>query len=114
MFLKRRLAASVAVFAALAIGPAAALAVVPQMASGGRTTITVTGPLLGSLGCPYPNPAWGCGPYGAARSGPASPNLSSEPRVPVISRRPEGSSSSVTIVGCGASCMPGTRPVLLK
>jgi hypothetical protein len=74
MFLKRRLAASVAVFAALAIGPAAPLAVVPRMASGGRSTMTVTGPLLGSLGCPHPNPAWGCGPYGAVQSGPALPN----------------------------------------
>jgi hypothetical protein len=54
MFLKRRLATLAAAAAALAVGA--------PVAAASAATKPATGRVVGSPGCPFPNPATGCGP----------------------------------------------------
>ena len=109
MVFTRHRVASAAVFAALAAGLPGALAVDPLGSAATGVTVRVTPPALSPPGCPDPNPAWGCGPFGAGQGSPASTNGSRE-----SSRRPARSRSSVTFVGCGASCLPKARPASLE
>jgi hypothetical protein len=57
MFIKRRVAASAAVIAALAVGA--------PVASGSAATTPASGPAVGAYSCPLgiTDPATGCGPY---------------------------------------------------